>query len=190
MKRLVLTSFFGVVLLGAIAIAATAAVAHNDNGKGKARLDSYQEAPLTLSTTGTGSFRIRVRSDGLRYKLSYKDLSSNVLQAHIHFGRTGLAGGILAFLCGPQPQAGDKPVCPPTGGTVEGVIDAADILGPAPNMNQGIAAGELSEVIKALRKGAVYANVHTTTFPGGEIRGQIGHKDNGDHGDHGDHKKR
>jgi hypothetical protein len=180
MKRLVLTSFFGVALLGAIAIAATAAVTHDDNGKGKARLDSYQEAPLTLSTTGTGSFRIRVRSDGLHYKLSYRDLSSNATQAHIHFGRTAIAGGIIAFLCGP-PGASDKPVCPPTGGTVEGVIDMADIIGPA---NQGIAPTELAEVIKALRKGAVYANVHTTTFPGGEIRGQIGHNDNGDHGDH------
>jgi hypothetical protein len=181
MKRLVLSSFLGVVLLGAIAIAATAAVAHNDNGKGKARLDSYQELP-TLSTTGTGSFRIRVRSDGLHYKLSYKDLSSNATQAHIHFGRTGIAGGIIAFLCGPA-GASDKPVCPPTGGTVEGVIDMADIIGPA---NQGIAPTELAEVIKALRKGAVYANVHTTTFPGGEIRGQVGN----DHDHHGDHKNR
>jgi CHRD domain len=181
MKRLVLTSFFGVALLGAIAIAATAAVTHDDNGKGKARLDSYQEAPLTLSTTGTGSFRIRVRSDGLHYTLRYRDLSANATQAHIHFGRTGIAGGILAFLCGP-PGASDKPVCPAREGTVEGVIDAADITALA--AGQGIAAGELSEVIKALRKGAVYANVHTTAFTGGEIRGQIGHNDNGDRGDH------
>ncbi len=179
MKRLVLISFLGVALLAAIA--ATAAVAHNDNGKGKARLDSYQETPLTLSTPGTGSFRIRVSSDGLHYKLRYQDLSAPVTQAHIHFGRTGLSGGIVAFLCGPQPQAGDKPTCPASG-TVEGVIDMADILGPVPN--QGIAAGELREVIKALRKGAIYANVHTTAFPGGEIRGQVGSNNNGDNGDH------
>jgi hypothetical protein len=188
MKRLVLSSFFGVVLLGAIAIAATAAVTHNDNGKGKARLDSYQEAPLTLSTTGTGSFRIRVRSDGLHYKLSYKDLSAPVTQAHIHFGRTALAGGILAYLCGPQPQAGDKPVCPTPAGTVEGVIDMADIGAGA--AGQGIAAGELSEVIKALRKGAVYANVHTTAFPGGEIRGQVNNNGHNGRKDDGKHNKR
>jgi CHRD domain len=180
MKRVVLTSFLGVVLLAAIA--ATAAVAHNDNGKGKARLDSYQEAPLTLSTTGTGTFRIRVASDGLHYKLRYQDLSANATQAHIHFGRTGLAGGIVAFLCGPQPSAGDKPVCPATAGTVEGVIDMADIISGA--AGQGIAAGELREVIKALRKGAIYANVHTTAFPGGEIRGQVSGRDDNDNGDH------
>ena len=41
----------------------------------------------------------------------------------------------------------------------------------------------LREVVQALRRGAVYANVHTTQYPGGEIRGQInddkGHR-NGD----------
>jgi CHRD domain len=171
MKRLVLTLSLAAGLL--VAVAATAAVAHNDNGKGKAKLDSYQEAPLTLSTTGTGSFRIRVRSDGLHYTLRYSSLSAPVTQAHIHFGRTALAGGIIAWLCGTAalPGPAGTPVCPQGEGTVEGTIDAADIIGPA---NQGIAAGELTETIRALRKGAVYANVHTTAFTGGEIRGQVG----------------
>ena len=31
--------------------------------------------------------------------------------------------------------------------------------------------------MRALRAGAAYANVHTTTFGGGEIRGQIGDDD-------------
>jgi CHRD domain len=137
MKRLVFASFLAGALL--IVVAATAAVTHNDNGKsGKARLDSFQEVPMTLATTGRGSFRIRVRSDGLHYKLSYSDVESNVLFAHIHLGRTALNGGVIAFLCG----GGDKPACPAREGTVEGVIDAADIVGPA---NQGIPAGDLSE---------------------------------------------
>jgi len=38
---------------------------------------------------------------------------------------------------------------------------------------QQIAAGELEEVIAAIRVGAAYANVHTSVSPGGEIRGQI-----------------
>jgi len=183
MRKLVLASFLGVALL---ATAATAAVAHNDGGKGQARLDSYQEAPLTLSTAATGSFRIRMGPGGLQYKLRYQGFATDVLQAHIHLGARGLAGGIIAFLCGPQPSAGDKPVCPTRSGTVEGTIDAADIIGPA---NQGIAPGELTEAVKALRRGAVYANVHTQTFPGGEIRGQIGNNGHNGH-DNGNHKKR
>jgi CHRD domain len=164
MKRLVFASLVAGALL--IVVAASAAMTHNNNGKsGKASLDSFQEVP-TLATTGRGSFRVRVRSDGLHYKLSYSDVESNVLFAHIHLGRTAVNGGVIAFLCG----GGDKPACPLREGTVEGVIDAADVIGPA---GQGIPAGDLSDAVRSLRKGAVYANVHTTTFPAGEIRGQV-----------------
>ena len=169
MRRLVLTLSLAVALLAAIA--ASAAVAHNDNGKGKARLDGWQEVPAN-STTGEGSFRVRVRSDGIHYTLRYEDLEANSLFAHIHFAQPNVNGGIIAFLCG----GGDKPPCPAREGTVEGVIDMADIIGPA---GQGIAAGELREAVRALRKGFVYANVHTSMFPGGEIRGQVNSK-NGD----------
>ena len=167
MKRLVLTSALAVALLAVIA--ATAAVAHNDNGRNKAKLDGYQEVPAAISTTGRGSFRARVTSEGIRYTLRYQDLETNALFAHIHFGQQHVAatGNIIAFLCG----GGDKPACPALGGTVEGVIDAADIIGPAA---QGIEAGSLAEAVRALRKGAVYVNVHSTRFPAGEIRGQVG----------------
>ena len=51
-----------------------------------------------------------------------------------------------------------------------GTIAAADVIGPAA---QGIAPGEFRELVRAMRAGATYANVHSTTFPAGEIRGQI-----------------
>src|SRR6267143_1446342 len=38
---------------------------------------------------------------------------------------------------------------------------------------QAIAPGEFAEVVRAIRNGAVYANVHSTLRPGGEIRGQL-----------------
>ena len=110
MKRLVFASLVAGALL--IVVAATAAVTHDNNGKsGKASLDSFQEAPLTLATTGRGSFRIRVRSDGLHYKLSYSGVESNVTQAHIHLGRTGLQAASSRSSAARSP-AGDKPVCP------------------------------------------------------------------------------
>ena len=151
-------------------LVASTAFAHGDNGGGgKASLSGYQETPLTLSTTGHGSFRVKVRSDGLHYVLRYEDLEADATAAHIHLGQQATSGGVAAFLC----SGGDKPACPAREGTVEGVIDAADVIGPAA---QGIAAGELREVIRALRKGYVYANVHTTKYPGGEIRGQVAHR--------------
>ena len=49
-----------------------------------------------------------------------------------------------------------------------------------------ISAAEFEELVRALRAGATYANVHTTGRPAGEIRGQIKlqNNDNGndDHG--------
>jgi hypothetical protein len=64
---------------------------------------------------------------------------------------------------------------------VSGTITPASVIGPAA---QGIQAGEFAELVRALRAGAAYANVHTTTFPGGEIRGQISGGDEEHHGDH------
>ena len=40
---------------------------------------------------------------------------------------------------------------------------------------------EFGELVRALRAGAAYANVHTTGVPGGEIRGQISDDDDRDH---------
>ena len=42
---------------------------------------------------------------------------------------------------------------------------------------QGIDAGEFDELVRAIRAGATYANVHSQTFGPGEIRGPIGGDD-------------
>ncbi len=72
-----------------------------------------------------------------------------------------------AFFC----NGGGQPACPlTTTGEISGVITAANVVGPA---GQGIAAGEFAELVRAIRNGATYANVHTANFPPGEIRGNI-----------------
>ena len=58
------------------------------------------------------------------------------------------------------------------------MITPAQVVGPA---GQGIAAMEFGELVRAMRAGATYVNIHTTTFGGGEIRGQIGDDDDRDH---------
>jgi hypothetical protein len=59
--------------------------------------------------------------------------------------------------------------------TITGVLTPANIIGPAA---QGIdpatdAANGFEELVRLLRSGVTYANVHSSKFPGGEIRGQI-----------------
>jgi hypothetical protein len=134
----------------------------------KATLIGFQETPLTLSTPGSGTFTATIddNAQSIDYKLSYEGLEAPAIAAHIHLGARGITGGVSAFLC----SGGNKPACPAAGGTVTGTITATDIIGPTA---QGIAPGQFAKVIRAIRNGAVYANVHSTLRPGGEIRGQL-----------------
>jgi hypothetical protein len=146
------------------AIVAGVALAGGGQNDASARLDGYQETPA-VSTEATGRFTADVGSDSIEYRLAFSGLSSDVLFAHIHFGRRATAGGVSAFLCG----GGTAPVCPQSG-SVEGVITPADVIGPE---GQGIAPEEFEELVAAMEHNATYANVHSVTFPAGEIRGQI-----------------
>lgn len=147
----------------------------------RATLTGFQETPNTLSTTGSGRFAAKVNEagDAFDFKLEWKGLVGTVTQAHIHFGQSGLSGGIMIWLCGtatnpgppaPAPLPATCPTTTPGEGTVEGTIKKENVIGPA---GQGIAAGEFAEALKAIRVGAAYANIHSTLYPGGEIRGQI-----------------
>ena len=134
------------------------------------QLSGYEEAPLALSTAGHGTFRAMVTDAGIEYRLTYADTVGTVSQAHIHFGAVGQAGGISVFLC---TNLGNGPAgtqaCP-AAGEVTGTIVPADVIGPA---GQGIAAAEYEELLAAIRAGTAYVNVHSSTYNGGEIRGQI-----------------
>jgi hypothetical protein len=175
--------YAGLVAAGVLALAAASYARDDDNGARhiRAHLDGYHENP-TLSTTGRGRFVATIRidddecplpapdNDCIKYKLVYSGLEGGpAAAAHIHLGMPWVNGGVSAFLCG----GGDKPPCPPgvvDEAVVEGVIDPADVIGPT---GQGIAPGEFAELVRAIRAGATYANVHNEGRPGGEIRGQI-----------------
>jgi hypothetical protein len=142
---------------------------------GAGALTGYEENP-DLSTAATGTFEVRIGPGDktIAYKLSYSGLEGDVQQAHIHFGKRAINGGISVFLCSnlPDPPPG-TPACPASG-TVEGVLDAADVIGPnGPPAMQGIEPGAISELVAAIRAGHTYVNVHSSKWPGGEIRAQI-----------------
>jgi CHRD domain len=154
------------VPLAVLALVTIPALADDDDDEFRTRLSGYLETPQSISTTGRGDFRAELKGMTLEYRLSYEGLEGGAVSAaHIHLGQKATTGGVIAFLCG----GGDKPACPQQG-TVRGVIDPADVIGPS---GQGIAPGEFAELVRALRQGFVYANVHTQTYPGGEIRGQV-----------------
>ena len=176
-------------LLGVLAAALLTMVvvpATADEDTVRTRLSSYNETPVTINSSASGEFTARILDDGtaIEYELTYRDLSSPATQAHIHFGRPALTGGVVLFLCnvsGSPPGTVPKPpTCPSPSGTVTGTLTAADVISlpispVLPGGGQGIDAGAdgLAEILKAIRAGAAYANVHTQFHPTGEIRGRL-----------------
>lgn len=174
---MVRTLVLGVIGVAVLSVGSTQA-AFDEGQKFSARLQGFQENP-SISTQGRGELTLRVDEEAqtISYRLTYDRLegvaptfpNGVVIQAHIHVAARGVNGGISAFLCG---NANTGP-CPTQPGEVEGVIDAADITGPA---GQGIEPGEATafrELVRAIRQGYAYGNVHTTRWPSGEIRGQL-----------------
>jgi hypothetical protein len=163
-----------VVSLAVLLIAATAAYSQSPATAtvGGTRMFGAQEVPVVL-TAGQGRFSFRLQRGRLYWELSYSGLAGSITQAHIHLGQAGVNGAIALFLCSnlPNPPAGTQ-ACPEAPASITGIADASHVLAiPA----QGLAAGDFQALAAAMRAGATYANVHTTVFPPGEVRGQIPH---------------
>lgn len=138
------------------------------NESHKAVLLGFNEVPA-VSSTGSGELRLKINEEArtIEYQLSYENLEGTTTGAsHIHIGQEGVNGGVVAFFCG----GSTTPACTAGSGSFSGIITPADIVAVTA---QGIAAGEWDEVVRAMRAGKIYANVHTNKHPGGEIRGQV-----------------
>ena len=191
MKRRPFSLF--VALFGVLAILGASPVAmakdKDEEVELKATLEGFQEVASTVgagavSTGASGSFRGEISSDDttIAFTLSYSGLEGTVQQAHIHLGQRGVTGNIVVFLCktatNPDPT-GHANDCPQSG-TVSGFLTKANVTNLA--NSQGIEAAtasggstdaEFAEFVTAIRAGVTYANVHSSKFPRGEIRGQI-----------------
>ena len=146
----------------------------------RAELSAAREVPIVASGA-TGSFRMRLGDDGssFEYTLDYQDFEGTVTQSHIHLAQPFATGGISVWLCqtatnpAPAAVAAQTPFCGAPGGNgpeAEGVISAADVLGPA---GQAVPAGAFADLLALIRSGNAYVNVHSSSAPGGEVRGQI-----------------
>ena len=168
------------LLFGASAIAKD-----DDKGKGKEHdnirihLKGFEEVPVVVTgASGTLELDINDAAPSIAYELTYEGLEGTVTQSHIHVGQKNVNGGIVLWLCqtatNPAPtQAASTPTCPgPNAGTVSGTLTPNMMV---PQAAQGIPAGAFTDVLRAIRAGKAYANVHTNPSLGGEIRGQLPH---------------
>ena len=175
---------FAVVL--ASALFATSALAQSVFS---AKLRGLNETPIVISgATGHAIVTISADEKSISYELSYSGLEGSVgtgksvLFAHIHVGRPTVTGGVSVFFCGGGNTSATKAACPPAAGpgtsnpSVTGTWTAADMIGPtAQGVDPANPNGEdsFARLVKAIKSGLTYANVHTSRSQGGEIRGQL-----------------
>lgn len=162
------------VVVFAVTVGVAAPAMAAAKGKFKAKLTPLQEPPI-CSSEGSGTFEATLSEDEttVDYELTYT-LEAPVRQAHIHLAQKGVNGGIIVWLCQVPPDFTDptglSPLCPDSPATVTGTFTSANVIAITA---QGIAAGEFDELLRAMRRGLTYANVHSNLCSGGEIRGQI-----------------
>lgn len=175
-----LTAIYTLVALMALVLSAAPVARGDDTEDFEGKMDGFQQVP-SVSTTGRGRFEADVARDGksMKYTLRYSRLEGTPFAAHLHFAQRHVNGRVVLDLCG-----GSKPACPALDARgrarIDGTLTAKDIvLVPTttpPTQSQGIDAqtdAEFAEIVRAMRAGAIYANLHTSKFPGGEIRGQV-----------------
>ena len=141
----------------------------------RATLAGWQEVPV-VSTVATGELNGTIAADDLSidFELTYSGLQGVVTQAHIHVAQRSVNGSIVIWLCQSATNPGPvgTPTCTPGSGTFTGTITSANVIAGS-TTSQQLTAGDLAEVIRAIRARAAYVNVHTDLSTSGEIRGQI-----------------
>lgn len=115
-------------------------------------LNSAQEVGTGSNSSATGSGVLTLNPDGsVTYNITYSGLVGDYSAAHIHGSATafpGVSAGVLVgFVNTPS-------------GTRAGTL-------------QGTTAPLTSTQVGFITAGSAYANIHSSAFPGGEIRGQI-----------------
>ena len=118
--------------------------------------------PVKINATGSAGFS-QPHFGNMSYGIQLSDIDK-VTAAHIHQGNEGKNGPVIVTLFKADNNTGTGPV---KGQLVNGSITNSMLEGP---LKGKTLEGDL---IKAIKNGEAYVNVHTTDHPDGAIRGQI-----------------
>lgn len=122
-----------------------------------ATLSGANEVPAR-ATSATGTATYVMTGDLVTYSVTVNGLTAPVTGSHIHSGPAGANGNVIVPYVFAAVTSGIV-----TSGTI-------DLSKPIANGDKSIPGDSLRTL---LNNGGAYTNVHTSTFPGGEIRGQI-----------------
>ena len=120
-------------------------------------LNGSNEVP-PRATTATGTATYVLTGNTLTFNVVVNGLTGPATAAHIHVGSAAVAGGVIV-------------------GYVHAPIASGVIASGTLDLTQTIVVGNSSVTGDSLRvllnNGNAYTNVHTATYGGGEVRGQI-----------------
>ncbi len=123
---------------------------------------SGKEVVPPVETKATGIAQCKLSADGkeITYVLKVNDIE-NVTAAHIHAGKKGENGAPVAGLfMGPKKEGKFS------GELAKGTITDKDLVGK-------LAGKTIGDLVKLIKDGDAYVNIHTVKYPNGEIRGQM-----------------
>ena len=145
------------LLIGTAAASAQVVVA-------TATLGGGDETPILLSgAAGTAEVAIDVAAKEFAVTLRIFNIPTTTTAGHIHVGSKGIAGPVVIDF-------------PAIAGRLGDFVTTFRVGEAAFRANAAIGINTVDDVIQAVANGNAYVNIHTTTFPAGEIRGQLGPK--------------
>jgi|RhiMetdeSRZDD1v2_1073273.scaffolds.fasta_scaffold277900_1 CHRD domain-containing protein len=122
-------------------------------------LNGSQEIPSNNSSaTGLASFKV-IGNNSVQYEINVTGLDK-VMEAHLHLGKIGTNGDPIVMLFNTGPTG------PINGTLISDKFSANDFLGP-------MSGKSITDIVDKMKSGEIYVNIHTGSFPDGELRGQI-----------------
>jgi MYXO-CTERM domain-containing protein len=144
-------------LVPAVVLLAMAAVPARAGTIFMATLTAGQETPPNASAaTGFGTFELNDAMTELTFNITFSGLSSGLTAAHFHDAPPGVPGPIVRAI-----SSAEGAVPGITSGVLSGVWTSTDAQPLTPAL------------VSDLRAGKIYVNIHSDSFPAGEIRGQV-----------------
>jgi hypothetical protein len=150
----------------------------DDTEQLSANLTGTQEVPPnTSAAAGTATLNINEDRTQIDFTLNVSTTLQDIREAHIHISPPGVNGPIVLDFCTTNlvtPPAGVPlpPPCPPAPFTLSGTLTEVN-LRPITDPIRAVGVNNFADAVTQILNGNAYANVHTTAFRGGEIRGQL-----------------
>jgi hypothetical protein len=174
-RRLKVKSLF-IVAVFAIMLAGASQISYADTLVFVANLSGPAESPPNASPgTGFTTVTYDTLMHTLHVQVSFSGLTAGNTAAHIHSATavpgTGTAGVATTVPTFPGFPTGT------TSGTYDNTLDLQNLTSYNPAFvaaNGGTAATAEAALIAGITSGRAYLNIHTSNFPGGEIRGFLG----------------